>query len=136
MTKHATGSFEVKSWNEKPYSEIDGQLKLTRADVIYTYHGDLEGEGRIEYLMCYSTNNIAYFIGYEQVTGRLGNRSGSFVFQHVGTYEAGAVKDTLTVVPGSAMGNLSGLQGSGVSGGDGEATFTLDYEIANGQNQP
>lgn len=130
MTIHATGNFEVKSWNEKPYSEIDGQPKLTHADVVYAYHGDLEGEGTITYLMCYSSNNIAYFIGYEQVTGRLGNRSGSFVLHHNGTYEGGAVKDTLSVVPGSATGDLSGLQGSGVCGGDGEATFTIDYEIA------
>jgi len=130
MKRHATGSFEVKSWDEKPYSEIAGQPKLTRADVVYAYHGDLEGEGTIAYLMCYSSNNIAYFIGYEQVTGRLGDRSGSFVFQHNGTFEAGAVKDALTVVPGSATGDLSGLRGSGNSGGDGEAVFTLDYEIA------
>jgi len=45
MTIHATGSFEVKSWNEQPYSEIDGQPKLTRAEVVYAYHGDFEGEG-------------------------------------------------------------------------------------------
>ncbi len=129
MTMRATGNFKVKVWNEKAYSEIDGQPKLTRADVVYTYHGDLEGEGKIEYLMCYSSNNIAYFIGHEQITGRLGDRTGSFVLQHTGTYEEGAVKDSLTIVPGSATGDLSGLQGSGVGGGDGEAVFTLDYEI-------
>ena len=109
MTIHATGSFEVKSWDEKPYSEIKGQPKLSRADVVYAYHGDLEAEGTITYLMCYSSNNTAYFIGYEQVTGRLGNRSGSFVLHHVGTFEAGAVKDALIVVPGSATGEFSGL---------------------------
>lgn len=127
---HATGSFEVKSWNEKPYSEIAGQPKLIHAEVVYGYHGDLEGEGNIVYLMCYSGNNIAYFIGYEQVTGRLGNRSGTFVLQHNGTFEGGAVKDTLTVVPDSATGDLSGLLGEGSAGGDGEAVFNLDYEIA------
>ena len=126
----ATGSFEVKNWNEQPYSELAGQPKLTRAEVVYGYHGGFEGEGKITYLMCYSSNAIAYFIGYEQVTGRLGNRSGSFVLQHVGTYEAGAVKDSITVVPGSATGDLSGLQGSGSCGGDGEAVFALDYTIA------
>ncbi len=129
MTIHATGSFAVKSWDEKPYSEIDGQPKLTRADVVYEYHGDFEGEGSVAYLMCYSSNNIAYFIGYEQMTGRLGDRSGNFVLQHNGTYEAGAVKDTVTVVPASATGELSGLQGSGSTGGDGEAVFSLDYQL-------
>ncbi|MEO7021223.1 MAG: DUF3224 domain-containing protein [Ktedonobacteraceae bacterium] len=129
MKTHATGSFEVKSWDEKPYSEIEGQPKHTRADVVYTYHGDFEGEGSIAYLMCYSSNNIAYFIGYEQMTGRLGEHSGNFVLQHNGTYEGGAVKDTVTVVPGSATGALSGLLGSGSCGGDGETVFALDYEI-------
>lgn len=131
MTIHATGSFEVKSWDEKPYSEIEGQPKLMRADVVYAYHGDLEGEGTIAYLMCYSKNNIAYFIGYEQVTGRLGDRSGNFVLQHNGTYEGETAKDTLTIVPGSATGDLSGLQGSGSSMAykDKPATFTLDCEI-------
>ena len=130
MALHAAGSFAVKSWDEKPYSEIVGQPKLTRAAVVYTYTGGLEGEGSVEYLMCYSSNNIAYFIGYEQVTGRLGDRSGSFILQHGGTFEAGAVKDTLTIVPGSATGDLSGLLGSGFCGGDGEAVITLDYAIA------
>jgi hypothetical protein len=126
---HATGKFEVKNWEEKPDREIEGQPKLTRADVVYAYHGDLEGEGTITYLLCYSGNDIAYFLGYDQVTGRLGEKRGSFVLQHVGTFEAGAVKDTLTVVPGSAAGELRGLRGSGSCGGDGEAVFTLDYEI-------
>ena len=76
MTLHANGTLAVKSWDEKPYSEIAGQPKLTRAAVVYTYHGDIEAEGSVEYLMCYSSNNIAHFIGYEQITGRLGNRSG------------------------------------------------------------
>ena len=130
MKNQAKGTFEVKSWKEQPYSEVEGQPKLARAEVIYAYHGDLEGEGSIEYLMCYSLNNIAYFSGYEQVTGRLGGRSGSFVLQHNGMYESGAVKDVLTIVPGSATGELSGLLGTGSCGGDGQALFTLDYEIA------
>ncbi len=129
MTTHATGSFEVKSWQEKTYSEIAGQPRFTQAEVVYTYRGDFIGEGAISYLMCYSLNNVAYFSGYEQVIGRLGERTGSFVLYHNGTYEAGAVRDTLTVVPGSATDELAGLQGSGSSGGDGEALFTLDYEL-------
>lgn len=130
MKGQAKGSFEVKSWKEEAYSELEGQPKLARAEVVYAYHGDFEGEGSIEYLMCYSQDTIAYFIGYEQVTGRLGECSGSFVLQHNGTYEGGAVKDTLTIVPGSATGELRGLVGSGNCGGDGQALFTLDYKIA------
>jgi Protein of unknown function (DUF3224) len=66
MKMHATGSFEVKSWNEQPYGEIDGQPKLTRAEVVYAYHGGLEGEGQIVYLMCYSSNNIMKLLKLKQ----------------------------------------------------------------------
>lgn len=70
----------MKSWDEQPFSEIEGQPKLTRADVVYTYHGDLEREGHIAYVMCYSSNTIAYFTGYEQVTGRLGEHTLALLF--------------------------------------------------------
>ncbi|HXR65731.1 MAG TPA: DUF3224 domain-containing protein [Ktedonobacteraceae bacterium] len=132
MRIHAAGSSEVKSWDEKPYSEVDGQPKFTRASVVYAYHGDLEGEGQIEYLMCYPSNDVATFLGYEQVTGRLGDRSGTFVLQHLGTFENGVAKTTTTVVPGSATGALSGLlgEGSGVAHHEPPASFTLDYEFA------
>jgi hypothetical protein len=130
MAIQATGIFDVKSWNEELYSEIEGQPKLSRAEVIYVYHGDIEGEGKVEYLMCYSGDNVAYFVGYEQVTGRLGDRSGSFVLQHIGTYESGAVKDTLIIVPGSGTGDLNGLVGKGTGGGNEKVMFTLNYDFA------
>jgi hypothetical protein len=129
MPINATGTFEVKSWDEQPYSENEGQPKLTRADVVFAYHGDFEGEGSVTYLMCYADDTIAYFLGQERMTGNLGRRSGSFVVQHTGTYNAGAVKDSLTIIPGSATGELSGLGGTGTSGGDGEAVFTLEYDF-------
>jgi hypothetical protein len=31
MSRHATATFKVKSWDEKPYDEVDGGPKLTRA---------------------------------------------------------------------------------------------------------
>ncbi len=31
MSKRATATFQVKSWDEKPYNEIDEGPKLTRA---------------------------------------------------------------------------------------------------------
>ena len=129
MTLHATGIFTVKDWNEKAYSEIAGQPKLVRVEVVYTYQGDLAAEGKVVFQMCYASNGIAYFIGFDEVTGRLGERAGSFVLQHVGTFREGAITDNITVVPGAATGDLSGLVGGGICGGDGEATYTLDYDL-------
>ena len=74
MTTHTTATFEVKSWDEKPYHESDGQLKLTRASVSKAFHGDLEGESTLEYLMAYPGNGSACFVGLEHVVGRLDDR--------------------------------------------------------------
>lgn len=136
MRLQAKGTFETTSWKEQPASKSEGQPKLTRIELSYAYHGGLEGHGKSEYLMYASGDNVAYFLGYEQVIGRLGERSGSFVLQHTGTYDGGEnlLALNVSVVPGSATGELSGLRGQG--GGKAyhnqpePATITLDYEVA------
>ncbi|MCK5488724.1 MAG: DUF3224 domain-containing protein, partial [Gemmatimonadetes bacterium] len=49
MSKRATATFEVASWDEQPFSEVDGGPRLTRATVTKSFHGDIEGEGTLEY---------------------------------------------------------------------------------------
>jgi hypothetical protein len=112
-TLHATGTFKVTSWDEKPTAEVDGAPKLTHAAVTNSYQGDLEAEGRSESLMFYPDDAHATYFGFERVVGRLGGRSGSFVLQGSGTYEDGTATTTWTVVPGSGTGELEGLRGEG-----------------------
>ena len=111
MATHATARFEIKAWDEQPYYEMEGMPKLTRAGVTQSYRGDIEGEGRVEYLMVDAEGGSASFVGTERVVGRLGDRSGSFVFQGSGTFEAGAARCSWRVVPGSGTGDLRGLRG-------------------------
>lgn len=49
--------------------------------------------------------------------------------QHVGTFVDGISTETLTIVPGSATGELVGLRGEGgfAFGHTDEYPFTLDY---------
>lgn len=131
MNTHAIAAFEVKSWSEKPYNEIEGLPKLTRASVAKSFKGDIEGEATLEYLMMYRVDGSASFIGLERIVGRLGNRSGSFVLQHSGAFESGVAKATYFVVPGSGTGELSGLRGEGsfAAGHAQEYPMTLDYDF-------
>jgi Protein of unknown function (DUF3224) len=130
--KTASARFAIKTWDEKPYSEGQGLPKLTRATVTKTFSGDLEGEGQVEYLMMYRDDGSAAFVGLERVAGRLGGRTGSFVLLRTGVFEGGQAKESYSVVPGSATGELHGLRGEGTSAvGHGlEHPFTLDYEFA------
>jgi hypothetical protein len=130
--KTANARFAIKTWDEKPYSEAEVPPKLTRASVTKTFSGDLEGEGRVEYLMVYRNDGSAAFVGLERITGRLGGRSGSFVLQRTGVFEGGQARESYSVVAGSASGELEGLTGEGSSAvGDGlEHPFALSYELA------
>ncbi len=129
MRKQAKATFGIKSWDEKPYEEIEGAPKLNRAGVTKSYQGDIEGEGRLEYLMMYRTAGSASFIGLERVTGSVGGRSGSFVLQHSGVFEDGVATVKLSVVPGSGTGDLRGMTGEGGFnvGHQPPYVMTLDY---------
>ena len=74
----------------------------------------------------------ASFVGLERVSGRIGSRSGTFVLQRIGGFEDGVAKESYSVVPGSATGDLQGLTGEGSSAvGHGmEHPFMLSYEFA------
>ena len=68
MTTHAKATFALSAWDEKPYDEMNGVPKLTRASVNKSYQGDITGEGKLEYLMMYRDDGSASFIGMERVS--------------------------------------------------------------------
>lgn len=131
MKQTANARFAIKSWDEKAYSEGQDQPRLTRASVIKTFTGDIEGEGQVEYLMMYRGDGSATFVGLERVSGRIGDRTGTFVLQRTGVFEGGQAKESYSVVPGSGTDELRGLRGGGASsvGHGTEHPFTLDYEL-------
>jgi hypothetical protein len=131
QTTRATGTIEMKTWEERPYAETDGTPKLARANGSDLYHGDIEGEATFEYLMMYHDDGSATYIGLERFVGRLGDRAGSFALQINGKYEAGTVNATWSVVPGSGTDELKGLHGDGgFTWQDAQhTTLSLDYSF-------
>lgn len=132
MRRNANARFAIKSWDETPYNEQQGQPKLTRARVMKTYTGDLDGEGHVEYLMMYRSDGSASFVGLERFVGRIGVRSGTFVLQRTGVFADGQADESYFVIPGSGTGDLQALTADGTSSvGHGmEHPFTLSYELA------
>jgi len=83
----AKGQFELASWNEDTYQELDGGAKLTRASVTQDFSGDVTGGGTVEWLMCYRPDGTARFVGLQRVEGTVGGMEGSFVAESVGNFE-------------------------------------------------
>jgi hypothetical protein len=131
MTAHGEGSFQIASWNEVPYLEIDDGRKLTKADVTQAFTGAIAGEGTVTWLMCYRPDGTADWVGLQRIVGRVGDRSGSFVLTTLGTFDGSRAAGDWSVVPGSGTEELERLRGTGrieaPLGGD--ATYTLDYDV-------
>ncbi len=130
MTR-AEGTFTVKSWDENTYRELDGDAKLTQAEVTFGLSGDLDAEASWTAVMCYRNDGTAVYTGLQHVAGQVAGRSGSFVLRADGGFENGVASTSWEVIPGSAAGGLSGLTGSGsavtTSGSGG--TFSLDLDL-------
>ena len=121
-TKKATCRFDVASWAEQVYVDIDEgegttagetyypKRGLTQARVGYRYNGEVEGTSTLTYLIAYKAD-AAPVLGLEQFTGSVGGHEGTCVLRHTGTQDAGSVSARLEVVPGMGTGGLEGLRG-------------------------
>ncbi|CAA9445006.1 MAG: hypothetical protein AVDCRST_MAG37-1730 [uncultured Rubrobacteraceae bacterium] len=131
MSTRATSTFEIKTWDEEPYDEREG-AKLTRAHLIKTFQGDVEGESTTDLLFAYGTEEgSAAYVGLERFVGRVQGRSGSFVLRHSATMKRGEGEAAWSVVPDSGTGELLGLSGEAqiTVEPDGGHSFTLDYDL-------
>jgi hypothetical protein len=113
MTTRAKTTLEITSWREETYADLGNGSRCTRAHVTQRFHGDIEGEGCVEYLLMNPDETYAFYVGLQRVVGRIGERAGSFMLQTNGSYSEGRPSEDWFVVPGSGTGELKGLAGIG-----------------------
>lgn len=121
MAAHARGTFEVKL---TPQADGDaGAAGLARMILDKRFHGDLEATSQGQMLSAgTAVQGSAGYVALERVSGSLQGRTGTFVLQHHGLMDRGKPSLTITVVPDSGTGELTGISG------------TMSIEIANGQH--
>jgi hypothetical protein len=125
-------TFKITGWDEKTIEVIEGSAKLTSAKVTQSYSGTIEGTSAVEYLMAYTVDGTASFVGLERVTGSVEGKTGTFVIQHTGMYSDKA-RSTWTIVEGSGTGALATLQGSGsYEAGHSETEHPINFEYSFG----
>ena len=131
MKNNGQASFKASNWEETPYQEFESGRKLTRVHAVFAYEGDIEGEGVVDYLMAYGPDGVGNFVGLERITGRIGEKSGSFVAQHTGTFDPQAVYTHWKFVPGLGTDALAGITGHGEMKlvGHGPYPFTFEYDF-------
>ena len=132
MTKTASGTFEIKEWDEKTYQELDGGGKLTEAKVTQKFTGDIDGEGSVIWLMAYPDATTASFVGIQRIVGSIAGKKGSFVVQTIGEFDGTTAKGNWSVIAGTGTDALAGISGEGTFGAPHGSTaeYQLDYDLA------
>jgi Protein of unknown function (DUF3224) len=125
MPNHAAGTFDVKL---TPQTE-GTDATLGRMTIDKQYHGDLEGTSKGQMLTGMTeTKGSAAYVAIEKVTGTLRGRAGTFILQHMGTMNRGVPHLTVTVVPDSGTGELTGLNISNFILKIDEGKHSYDFE--------
>jgi hypothetical protein len=123
MSLHANGPFEVKI-DPQPAEEKGGGAAIGRMHLEATSKGTMLAAGTG------SKNSSGGYVALEIVTGSLKGRTGTFVLQHSATMNRGAPQLSITVVPDSATGQLTGLAGKmNINIADGKHSYDLDYTL-------
>ena len=111
MTR-ATGTFEVQLAPVGNDSTPEGP-NLARMSIDKTFTGDFDGVSKGEMITAagIAVKESAAYSAVERLTGALHGRQGSFALQHTGIMDRGKPSLTITVVPDSGTGALTGLTG-------------------------
>src|SRR5580658_3700035 len=121
---HASGTFEVKLTPQE-------SANVGRMSIDKQFHGDLEASSKGEMLSAMTdVKGSAGYVAIERVTGTLHGRNGTFVLQHNGTMTRGEPQLSVTVVPDSGTGELTGLAGTlTIRIADKQHFYEFDYTL-------
>jgi hypothetical protein len=112
MNAIAKGVFVVKL-TPLPFDGQPENSKLGRMSIDKQISGDLVATTAGQMLSAMTeTKGSAGYVAIERVEGSLNGRRGTFVLQHTGTMDGGKSSLSVTVVPDSGTGELTGLTGT------------------------
>jgi hypothetical protein len=126
-TTRYAGSFTLDSWDQHDGDPTDGVTR-SRAVLTKTFSGDLVGTSRTEILLATVADGPSSYCGFEQFTGTVAGRAGSFVLRHTAEGGPDGAWMTWQVLAGSGRGELADVRGEGqiTRLDDGTHTYWLD----------
>lgn len=127
---HAKAITTVHKYVPVVYDEPKEGPTLVKGHLEESFNGDINGVGVVDTLQ--ATNNAngsSNFTGIQRITGKIGEKDGTFLLQVTGTIEKKIVQCDWFVIPKSGTGQLTGLHGEGgfqANLGEGGEVY-LDY---------
>jgi hypothetical protein len=130
----AKGTFDVKVVPAEA-TGFEKQMGVGRYEVDKAWSGDFSGTSKGEMLTSFTetTGSMAY-VAMEQMTGKLGDKSGSFYLAHRATMtkgDAASGQMNVVVVKGSGTGALAGLSGelTILIDAAGKHSYVFEYDL-------
>jgi hypothetical protein len=124
---HAAGPFNVKVIPQ------DDKLNdgISRMILDKQYHGDLEGTSEGQMLAIGSAKSSGVYVAIETFTGTLQGKTGSFALHHTGIMTKAEPSLSISVVPDSGTGELTGIAGKMniIIASDGKHTYDFEYTL-------
>ncbi|WP_396593122.1 DUF3224 domain-containing protein [Brevundimonas sp. R86498] len=108
--RHATGTFTVTVTPADP-EVVQAGLGLSRYTLAKTFEGGLTGTGTGQMLAGGVSAETGAYVAMERVVGTLDGREGAFLLAHRGDMTPDGFSLSITVVPNSGTGALTGLTG-------------------------
>lgn len=130
MTQQVKGEFEV-THSAQPGCDMGDGSEARHSRFDKRFHGDLDATS-VVHMLAIGTDvpGSAAYVALERLSATLLGRTGTFFLQHRGTMTRGSPSLSLTVVPDSATGGLTGLSGSmAIDIADGKHFYTFDYTL-------
>jgi hypothetical protein len=131
MEQQAKGPFDLKRTAMEMVDAGSG-ASFGRIRFEKRFHGELDATSVVEMLSGGDPGSgSAGYVAMEHVVGTLHGKRGSFMFQHSGTMDRGAMSLVVSVVPGTGKDELEGLRGSmriDIAEG-GAHSYTFDYTL-------
>ena len=131
VTHHATGTFEVKI-DPQPAEEKTGGAAIGRMLIDKQIHGDLTATSKGTMLAAGTgaKGSSGGYVALEIITGTLNGRTGTFILQHSATMNRGDPQLSITVVPDSGTGQLTGISGKmNINIVDGKHSYDFEYNL-------
>ena len=130
VTKHATGTFEVKVTPLAAEENI-GDPMIGRLSLEKQFAGDMAGTSKGQMLgIGTAKKESGGYVAAERFVGTLDGKKGSFSLQHSETMQNGKFDLTVTVVPDSGTDELVGISGKmTIIIKDGKHFYELDYTL-------
>lgn len=132
---HARGSFDVRTAPQSPDNPQAQASGVARLSLDKTFHGTLQAASQGEMLATGGGEGDGAYVAMEKVTGTLDGRAGSFALVHRALMrDSTPVEWTVTVVPGSGTGDLTGLEGTmSIRIEGGQHLYDFEYTLPSGK---